>query len=237
VRQKIDRVQKPLLDYTTRCQELEGYLKKNWDVDGFLKLFVEHIGTPVPTVQDNRRREQRKRKIDPTERKTSKKAKTSGDSDHDSSTETPLVEVTTEEEAIVAFGKWREPLKATTTAIISKKLEREHGGFAPDHKTVIAIRKYCKGVGGSIGDVLTSPQYRQWEHRTLSKANNVEEKKDESVEDIVNTTKQMMADILRDDDSTTQRVDQDGSRTEEKEESVQGIINSVKKMVAEMLAE
>jgi hypothetical protein len=193
-----------------------------------------------------------------TENKPSKKAKT----DDNAVTKTPLVEVTTEEEAFVAFANWREPLKQSSSSMISKRLAREHGGFAPDHKTVVAIRQYCKGLArGSIEYILTSPQYRQWER---SKINNAEEKKDESIEDIVDAAKQLLAKMLRDDDSTTQHVDQDGSHAEvkketknvshseedegvdqardvshpeEKDESVQDIVDSMKKMVAKMMAE
>jgi hypothetical protein len=257
VQQNDERVPKYLWDFSTRCQKMEGCLKKNWNVDGFRELFAKHIGTPKPTAQENRRREQRKRKAESTENKTSKKAKT----DDNAVTKTPLVEVTTEEEAFVAFANWREPLKQIPSLMISKRLAREHSGFAPDHKTVVAIRQYCKGLArGSIEYILTSPQYRQWER---SKVHNAEEK-DESIEEIVNAAKQLLAKMMRDDDSTTQHVDQDGSHAEvkketknvshpeedegvdqardvshpeEKDESVQDIVDSMKKMVAKMMAE
>jgi hypothetical protein len=133
--------------------------------------------------------------------------------------------------------------------MISKRLAREYGGFAPDHKTVIAIRQYCKGVaGGSIEYILTSPQYRQWER---SKVNNAEEKKDESVEGIVNTTKKMLVKMLGDVDSTPQYFTHAEAKKEEsfdqakdishpeekKEEIVHEIIEAVRKMVEDMLGQ
>lgn len=90
---------------------MESCLKRNWNVDGFRKLFVEHIGTPEPTAQDDRRRAQRKRKTDSTENETSKKTKT----DDNAVTKTPLMEMTTEEEAFVAFANWPEPLKQSSS--------------------------------------------------------------------------------------------------------------------------